>query len=177
METSIAAVNIAAQQTALLVQLHYSSTQGDLHLLSDSEVSNRSECSAHQHWSCPPSKLLGILHGTNTEHQKMFALRHYTLCSALTRDASHCTELQMMLIDHIASPNTSPEMKNSAVSCLAANVRESGHAPIVWHRFVLGIVMQNRSTCIITPYLGALRYNYPILCMNHSEHSPTSCAI
>lgn len=89
--------------------------------------------------------LLGILHGANAETQKLFACQHYSLgmqsCAAPSGKDELMT-MQMVLIDHIASADTSMNMKNGAMKALECSVRERLSIPLAWHRFVLEIMLQ-----------------------------------
>lgn len=151
------ALKIASQQTMLLVQVHQKSRCEARDCQAPvSELSHK--------WAYSATKLLEVLHSANTEVQKLLACRHYCLSvKTVSSDATRCSELQMMLMDHIISADTSKDFKCAALCSLASNIRSSHYAPMPWHRFVVANIVQRNpqngaaSPDIIAPYLSALR--------------------
>ena len=160
-------INVAAAQLRLLVHHLFRSNRQHGTFDSENSVSNDTLSSNHNIWSCTVENMIHTLRTGTSELQKTLECRNFTLKkgSRATVDDGHVSsELQMLLIDHIAAPDANPVIKNAALSAIAKHVTDAGCA-LSWHRFLLPLIMQGnpdpssntRVPDTLTPYLTAIK--------------------
>jgi len=161
---NLPAINVASQQFMLLMSICRGQTSS---ACPDSEASNPSESSLESPWTCASTELIEILRTALSETHRILATRHYAMAKGRTAHPGGAvrgvSELQMLLIDQIAAPDTSARMKNAALGALTTSITEMGSVPVAWHRFILGLLTtaaprdQNEPGPTIAFYLQALR--------------------